>query len=142
MQEIGKKYTRALFALSNDRFKTYKEYTLERVICGTSHIYTPQIRIEKNRGFNKSTNINCWLVIQDADNWNRCTRLTGLRPVKKMRAHFGDQKEAAKGKPKSLLILQFSDDYKNLVVDYFPNFYPYTPQIRATIFDAHDYYFQ
>lgn len=142
MQQIGKKYTRALFTLSNDRFKTHKEYTLERVICGTSRIYTPQIRIEDDRRHNKAAGSISRLKIKDAENWSKCSGVTGLWPVKRTGVFYGDQKDVTKGKPKSLLILQFSEDKKKLVIDYFPNFYPYTPQIRATIFDAHNYYFQ
>lgn len=141
MQVIGKEYTRALFTLTNDKFKTYWEYSLNNIICGTSDIYTSAIRIEKQRGFNNSTNIDYWLVIKDKDKWSHCTRLTGLRAIKKGRAFYGDQKEPNKGKPKSLLILQFSEDYKMLTVDYFPNFYPYAPKERATTFNAHSYYF-
>lgn len=146
MQEIGKEYTRALFTLTNDKFKSYWEFCLTDVLCGSSEIYTSAIRIEKQRGYNSSKDIHYWLVIKDKDVWSHCTRLTGLRSIKKMRAYYGDQKEpfasGPKGKPKSLIVLQFAEDHKTLVVDYFPMFYPYSKEMRAKIFEAHKYYFR
>jgi len=146
MQEIGNKYTRALFTLTNDKFKSYWEFELTTILSGSSDIYTSAIRVEKQRGFNSSKDIHYWLVIQDNDTWSRCTRLTGLRSIKKMRAYYGDQKEpfvkSPKGKPKSLIILQFAQDNKSLVVDYFPMYYPYSNETRTKIFDTHKYYFQ
>jgi len=114
--------------------KSYEIFSLETASKGAMQL-TQELRIEPYRNYSAATGIKHYLRLRTCSNWQRCEKVTGLRPTKRPGVFYGDRK-TPDGK-KSLLIFAFKDDGKTLTVDYFRSFYPYTKGQLQSIINAH-----
>lgn len=85
-------------------------------------ILTTLIRIERFRGYSNATNVEYYLKTRDTDNWSKCKYITGLKSTESKNIYYGDH--ITNGK-KSLMIFEFIEDQKSLIIHYFKDYYPY-----------------
>lgn len=102
--------------------KTYDVYSLIKVQNGTPQL-TEMLRIEEFRNYSNATGIKDYLRLRTCSNWQRCEKVTGLRPTKRTGIFYGDRCKADHNK--SLLLFTFNEDRSVLTVDYFRSFYPF-----------------
>ena len=134
-------YSRHIYYLTLDTFKTFKQYSLAIVIKGEK-ILPDIIRIESDQKKHKGKGFNKWLRIIDNEIKYKSTLVTGLRPTVKQNVFEGNKRKVLdnKIKPECLILIQYSNDYKTAVIDFFNGFYPYNPiALKQTILN-HKYY--
>ena len=156
MKTGNKEYIRRVYKLdqhykSNDRIKEY--IFLENQNILRDNILKERIRIEKDNGFHdRSRFFEYWLYIRNDSNWKRCSK-TGLAKTKKKYVFEGNVSEFInlntkneKGKdwenPKHFVLVQFSDDTKNVVIDLFKNFYPVSQNLINLFIKEHEFYYK
>jgi hypothetical protein len=125
-------YTRHFFRVQKT-VKTYTVYSLTKVENGTS-LLPPVVRLEDYRGFSKATDIKHYFRLRTCSNWQKCEKVTGLRPTRRPGVYHGNWK---KGITKSLILFQLSPDRQTLIVDVFRAFYPYHFGILEKIIQTH-----
>ena len=114
--------------------KSYEIYELSNVQFGTPQL-TNELRIEQYRNYSNATGIEKYLRLRTCGNWQRCEKVTGLRPTKRQGVFYGDR--VKEGSKKSLLIFTISNDRRSLTIDYFLSFYPFTAGQLQNIIAAH-----
>lgn len=134
-------YIRHIYHIVDNRFKTYNLYKLSKVFNGEKTL-TDIIRIERKSQYNNG--FYDWIILKDHSNWNRCTKLTELWPTSIKGVFKGNKKIITKRtyKPSSLIIAQFSQNQKKLIVDYFNKYYPRNLNLHKMIIQKHCYYFK
>lgn len=115
--------------------KTYRVYQLEATKYGPPKL-TPQLRIEKFRGYSKASGIGYYLRLRDTGNWSTCEKVTGLRPTPRKGVFEGNRK----AQKKSLILFQFSPEADQVIIDVFPSFYPHHRGILQKIIKTHPYH--
>ena len=108
--------------------KVLKSYTIFELVKVERNInlLTDVIRIEKFRGKSNATNIEHYLRLRNTSNWNKCEKVTGLRPTKINGLFYGDRRVKNKFSiiKKTLLIFIVPNDPKTLIIDVYRGFYP------------------
>jgi len=69
-----------------------------------TNFLTKRIKIEQFNGFSEAVGVEYYLIIRDANNWSRCSKITGLRPTKTKGLYYGDRKN---GNRKTLILVRF-----------------------------------
>lgn len=141
MATNGAKYTRGIYRILDNTYKSYELYQLTGA-TDENPLLTEQIRIEKNRQYNNGKGFPDWLVIQDQTKWSKCTRVTGLRPTRIQNVFEGNQPvhKNNKLKPESLILVQFSEDRTTAVIDIFYKYYPYGQQLLNAMLTKHEFH--
>lgn len=121
--------------LRSDVLNSYDKYTISnRLEIGKTKL-SDLIRLEPFKGKSNATGINTYLRTTEGGKWAK-KPITGLRPHKKKFVFYGDHLV----RKKSLLIIQYSEDRKTLIIDYFNSFYPLNPTLRTELLNNHDYF--
>jgi len=150
-------YTRSFYSYvssnkgkNTDQKETFRDYLITDINkLQESSLLTKKIRIEKDNGFHKRSRFfEYWLYFRDETNWKRCTK-TGLAITNYKFIFEGNIPEKIdlnqkneKGKewenPKHLIIMQFIDDTKIIILDVFKDFYPHKKDLINLIISEHD----
>jgi hypothetical protein len=117
---IAPDYIRHTYKVSHE-VKTYKVYSFVEV-TGNKNLLTEILRIEKFNEKSNASNIDYYLRLRTASSWGKSEKVTGLRPFKK-RSFHGNRLNP-ETKKRTLLIFQFSNDWKTLFVDVYSEYYP------------------
>ncbi|WP_203229473.1 hypothetical protein [Aureibaculum marinum] len=144
------KYTRKIYKLDSvsigNKYRTYKTNK-------PNNLFTNIIRIEKDNGYHdRSRFFEHWLYFRNDTNWKRCTK-TGLAKTVKPNVYEGNISELIKLKTKNhkgkdwenekhFLIVQFSIDFKTIVVDIFQNFYPRSKILIEHLINEHNLHYK
>ncbi|MBI9040232.1 hypothetical protein [Lutibacter sp.] len=110
-------------------------------------VFTRKIRIEKylGKGYKntKRKDFKIILRLRTDTNWERCYLWTGLLPSQNKRSFFGDipeiNFETSKYIKKHLIVIQFSDDWKTIVLDVFKGFIPKNNKETFNILQEHPF---
>jgi len=127
-------FTRFIYTTERE-LKNYTVYQLSRVEQGKKPQYPEIVRLELFRGISHSFGIDTYFRIKDRRNWKDCALITGLRHNGNEQ-YYGDDHNGdnSRGK-KSLLIFKLENKGQILVIDFFRDFYPYTPKDLAQILE-------
>ena len=108
--------------------KVYEVYELVNAILLTKSgntiinpVLTEFIRIEDFRNCSKGHGFNKYCRLRDTSNWNNCEMVTGLYFTSFPGLFYGDRRNRGR----NLLIFQFSNDRKQLIIDYYLGYCPY-----------------
>ena len=128
------KFTRHFYKVEK-ALKTYCVYSLVKTVSSKTkitrartgpekllQILTDTLRIEKYNGYSKATGINFYLRLRTDSNWQRCQKVTGLRPTGRKLLFEGNLLDNGK---KSLLLFDFNKETGGLIIDVYKDFYPY-----------------
>ena len=148
MAGYNKNYSRHIY-VKEDEKTSYKGYKLENtflqnVVDKSNAIVLPVfIRIEVNRGYNNSRSCDKWLRIRDNETWENSTLVTGLRKTCATEIFEGNIPRVENGQyiPESLILFQFSNNNRNLVIDVFKDFYLHDAFKKRQLIRAHEYYY-
>lgn len=147
-------YKRNFYVLVNENKEgTIKDYKIIfNPILDDKSLFTEIVRIEKDNDFHdRSRFFDYWIYFRNDTNWKRCSK-TGLAITNKKFVVEGNISETVKlttknhkGKdfenPKHLVLVQFSDDLKTIVVDIFKDFYPRDKKLIELIIKEHYFVF-
>lgn len=99
------------------------------------------IRIEPNRGFNGSKNIDNWLCVYNCPDWQYNNRVTGLRKTYINNVFEGNliDSNLEKLTPGSLIFFEFSANNELLVIDVFKDFYTHEPFVFRFLIESHKF---
>lgn len=116
----------------------YSEYILKN---GKNEYLPNKIRIEKNRKFNEGYNFDEFLRLIDQLKVKDCNVKTGLRAIQKENCFYGDliQKSSNQEIIKSFILVQFSNEKQNMVIDYFKGFKPLNSVLKQEIINSHNF---
>lgn len=115
----------------------YSEYILKN---GKNECLPKKIRIEKFREHSKGYDFNEYLRLIDQIKIKDCNVKTGLRATNKENCFYGDLIQNNNYEfIKSFVLVQFSDNKKNLVIDYFKGFNPLSRISRQEIINNHKF---
>jgi hypothetical protein len=117
----------------NKALKVYTTYQLKYVEDGTNQL-TEVLRIEDYRGFSGGNGFNDYLRLRTTNNWKTSEQVTGLKFTKNENIFFGDRLQNGK---KNLLLFQFTNNRKSLIIDYFPNYYPASTETIQELIKIH-----
>ena len=133
-------YSRHIYELVPTKYISYNIYKL--VACDGDKILTDFIKFEDNAKRSNGYGFDVWLRIKDHEFWENCSLITGLRPTIKQNVYQGNKRKTVNNryKPDSLILIQYSYDYKTAVVDFFNQFYTYDKFEFRYIINNHDYY--
>ena len=143
----NKNYSRHIYVLEDEK-TSYRGYKLENiflqnVVDKSNALILPEfIRIEDNRGYNSSQGCDKWLRIKDAEPWENATLVTGLRKTAVTRTFEGNFARLENGRyiPESLILFQFENEGKTLVIDIFKDFYIHDAFEKRHLIRTHEYY--
>ncbi len=99
------------------------------------------IRIEPNRGFNVSKNIDNWLCVYNCPDWQYKNRVTGLRKTYINNVFEGNLIDPTRKEltPGSLIFFEFSANDELLVIDVFKDFYTHEPFTFRLLIESHKF---
>ncbi|MBG7612102.1 hypothetical protein IU405_07555 [Polaribacter sp. BAL334] len=155
MKTGNKEYIRAIYVLDSSIELTDKkrEYILaEKNNNLVNEVLKNRIKIEKDNGFHdRSREFEYWLYFRNDTNWSRCYK-TGLAKTSLNYIFEGNVSEpiilknkTAKGKdhenPKHFVLLQFSKNGNEVIIDLFMDFYPFKKALIELIIKEHQFYF-
>ena len=139
METNSIKYYRHIYQLDNET-AWHTEY---RQVKNTVHpsILPEAIRIEVNRGYNESKNIDHWFCVYNCPDWKYGNRVTGLRKTYLPNIFEGNliDPEVKTPQPGSLIFFEFSAKKEILVVDVFKNFYTQNPFAFRLLLEKHNF---
>jgi len=143
-----KNYSRHIYVLEDEK-TSYRGYKLEKILLQnvvdkSNAIVLPVfIRIEVNRGYNNSQGCDDWLRIRNTETWENSTLVTGLRKTSATEIFEGNFARLENGRyvPESLIIFQYANNYKNLVIDVFKEFYLHDAFKKRYLIRVHEYYY-
>ena len=141
VMDTGKKlYCRYIYELVPTKFTSYELYKLVELQGKTKHL-TNFIKFEQNAKKNNGYRFDVWLRIEETENFNDHTLITGLRSTNKSNVFTGNRRTMEKGKfkPQSLIIFQFLNEGKTVVVDFFNNYYINNPFLLRHLINNHAY---
>lgn len=111
-------------------------------------LLTEIVRIEKDNGFHdRSREFDYWLYFRNDTNWKRCFR-TGLAKTSLIEFFEGNiskelnlQMKNSKGKnletPQHLVIIKQNDNFENISIDVFKDFYIHDKRLLKIFIDEH-----
>jgi len=111
------------------KVKSYTVFELVELEHGKTNKLAETVRIEQFRNKSNAKDIDFYFRVRDCSNWQKCTKITGLREYKG--GYYGDDRRTGK----SLILFNLLEDGKTLVVDYFNAFYPFTPHLKYLLMD-------
>ncbi len=143
-----KNYSRQIYVLEDEK-TSYRGYKLENTFLQNvddfrnSLILPVYIRVEVNRGYNESKGCDKWLKIKDSEDWETSTLVTGLRNTDATEIFEGNFARLENGRyiPESLILFQFENNFRNLVIDVFKDFYIHDAFEKRHLIRTHDYYY-
>ena len=139
MKTDNVKYTRHIYKLEPNDCK-YLEYSLQ--IRANGKISLPDIiRIEKSRDFHNGTGFTEFFRLIDKPLIKDCDTKTGMRSTIKENCFYGDLVQTnTRGEiVNSFLLVQFVDDRKTMIVDYFRGYKPFNATIRNEVIVKHQF---
>ncbi|HOZ29587.1 MAG TPA: hypothetical protein PLL66_01605 [Bacteroidales bacterium] len=108
-----------------------KQYTVfELTASENGKVLTDLIRIENDRHFHRGDGFLQWLRVRNTNNWSKCKLITGLFLSSQKSIYYGDMIYSS---CKNLLIFKYSNDGKQLQIDFYPRFCPSKPKIEEII---------
>jgi hypothetical protein len=135
MHTMNIEFVRHIYTLDVS-LKTYDKYTISnRSEIGESKL-SNIVRIEPFYGFSNAYDIDNCLRLQKCGKWAK-KKATGLRPHCCQHVFYGDHLSFNK---QSLLIFQFSENKRILIIDYFNSFYPRYATWRTNLLNNHNYF--
>lgn len=150
----GKPYKRVKYIYdpfkSND--KTIRYYQSYGMYKSYDAMREPIIKIEHDLGrYNKKIDSKYIMYFRTNKNWRKCFK-TGLVRFEKTWVFYGDIPEIMHiknydgtkelGNPRDFVLIQFSEDTANIVVDVFKNFYPIRKTLRNEFIKEHKFLYK
>jgi hypothetical protein len=114
--------------------QSYKIFRLSET-PKSSTVLTELIKLETFRGFSNASRVVFSLTIRNANNWSKCTQLTGLRKTTIKNVFYGNSIV----KEKSLILLQVNKETNEIIIDFYRSFYPFKQGQLLALIKNHKY---
>ena len=144
----SKNYSRHIYVLDDEK-TSYRGYKLESTLLqnvddkSNAMVLPVYIRIEFNRGCNNTRECERLLRIKDADTWEKTTLVTRLQKVPATEIFEGNfaRFENDRTIPESLILFQFENDFDELAIDVFKDFYIQDVFEKRHLIRNHEYHY-